>query len=109
MQLLSVAGVLALAASVCGHGAMVLPRPRSGHNQSLDEANKCGSANPYSNAHNGYIKPGEYCGRLRAHACAHAWVAACVLGAIACPCCWRHGLDALVTGYRGDSHSAAIS
>lgn len=44
---------------VAGHGAMISPAPRSAHGQTLDAANKCGSANPYSKAG---LRPGEYCG-----------------------------------------------
>jgi len=41
-----------------GHGNMINPRPRSSHSQTFDEANKCGSKHPYSNA----TQPGNYCG-----------------------------------------------
>ena len=48
-----------LVAGVAGHGAMVSPAPRSAHKQTLDDANKCGSSNPYSTTG---IYAGEYCG-----------------------------------------------
>jgi len=42
-----------------GHGALVSPAPRSAHSQSWDDANKCGSSNPYSTTG---LRNGEYCG-----------------------------------------------
>jgi hypothetical protein len=50
--------VIAVQDHVHGHGAMISPRPRSSHNQVLDDRNKCGSTDPYSKAGT----PGEYCG-----------------------------------------------
>jgi len=55
MKLLISSGLLA---AVAGHGAMINPRPRSSHSQTFDDANKCGSQHPYSNA----SSPGAYCG-----------------------------------------------
>jgi hypothetical protein len=51
---------LCLLGTAFGHGAMIVPMPRSAHNQTLDEANTCGSKDPYSTA--GLFK-GEYCGQ----------------------------------------------
>ena len=51
--------LLAIPAVVFGHGAMVWPRPRSSHNQTLDARNKCGSSDPYSKVG---LHAGEYCG-----------------------------------------------
>ena len=58
--------LLVLAASlagVSGHGAMVYPPPRSAHNQTLDERNKCGAEDPYSKTGSSTgLGDGEYCG-----------------------------------------------
>lgn len=52
------AATACLVGYVAAHGSMLTPRPRSSHSQVFDDANKCGSTQPYSNA----SSSGEYCG-----------------------------------------------
>merc|ERR1711939_1058866 len=58
--MLAAAILVCMAIYVDAHGAMIWPRPRSSHNQTLDAHNKCGAKDPY-NKH-GQTGPGEYCG-----------------------------------------------
>jgi hypothetical protein len=61
--------------------------PRSAHNQTLDDANKCGSANPYSKVG---LEPGEYCGLgCLGEACLYYQIG-CYAG---CPTCSLVGKD----------------
>ena len=45
-----------------GHGAMIEPRPRSSHNQVLDDRNKCGCEKTKYGCYSKAGKEGEYCG-----------------------------------------------
>ena len=55
--------LLLLPVTVRTHGAMVFPAPRSAHNQTLDEHNRCGAAEPYSKTGSSTgLGDGEYCG-----------------------------------------------
>jgi len=78
-------------AGAAGHGAMVFPAPRAAHNQSLDEHNKCGAADPYSKTgkYTG-LGDGEYCGMgCLGEACLYYQIG-CYAG---CPTCSLTGKD----------------
>ena len=82
---------LLLPAIVLGHGAMTTPAPRAAHNQTLDEHNKCGAADPYSKTGQ-YTKlgDGEYCGiGCLGEACLYYQIG-CYAG---CPVCSLTGKD----------------
>lgn len=85
------ARLVLLPAVVLGHGAMVFPAPRSAHNQSLDEHNRCGASDPYSKtgASTG-LGDGEYCGvGCLGEACLYYQIG-CYAG---CPTCSLEGKD----------------
>jgi len=82
---------LALVPLAAGHGAMVFPQPRSAHNQTLDEHNRCGAADPYSKTGSSTgLGDGEYCGvGCLGEACLYYQIG-CYAG---CPTCSLTGKD----------------
>ena len=73
------------------HGGMVFPAPRSAHNQTLDEHNRCGARDPYSktNSQTG-LGDGEYCGvGCLGESCLYYQIG-CYAG---CPTCSLTGKD----------------
>jgi hypothetical protein len=70
---------------------MVFPAPRSAHNQTLDEHNKCGAADPYSKTGSSTgLGDGEYCGvGCLGEACLYYQIG-CYAG---CPTCSLTGKD----------------
>ena len=83
--------LLSLASGAAGHGAMVFPAPRSAHNQTLDERNRCGAKDPYSKTGSSTgLGDGEYCGvGCLGEACLYYQIG-CYAG---CPTCSLTGKD----------------
>jgi len=88
MQLtLMIVALVVLVTGAAGHGAMVSPAPRSSHNQTYDDRNKCGSTTPYSTTG---MRKGEYCGiGCLGDACLYYQIG-CFAG---CPTCSLQGKD----------------